>query len=60
VTVTTRPDGGSPIPKKLASKFHVQHGREFTGQAQERAGEDTAEDMAIDAAIKRSIDEFGA
>ena len=46
--------------EKLASKFDVQHRREFTGQPQERTGQDTAEDMAMDAAIKRSIDEFGA
>jgi len=48
------------MSEKLASKFDVQHSSEWTEQAQERTEKTSAEDKAIDAAIKRSIDEFGA
>ena len=60
MTGTRRPDRGSLLSEKLASKFDVQHSSEWTEQAQERTEKTSAEDKAIDAAIKRSIDEFGA
>ena len=60
MTGTRRPDRGSLMSEKLSSKFDVQHSSELTEQAQERTEKTSAEDKAIDAAIKRSIDEFGA
>jgi hypothetical protein len=47
--------------KKQTPKPDHQRAKRLTGHRQERSGRSTVEeDAAIDAAIKRSIDDFGA
>ena len=52
MTGTRRPDRGSLMSEKLASKFDVQHSSELTEQAEERTEKNSAEDKAI--AMQRS------
>ena len=48
------------MPKRARLKRDRQHSGELNNEAHQPTEQTSAEDEAIDAAIKRSIDQFGA